>query len=328
MSLSNADLVGIDRALEFLGDRLERDRPLGPTTTYRVGGPARRFVAVDSADELGRVASSIAAVPDLTVDDVVVVGRGSNMLVADEGVDALVLQLGDAFTDIRVADDRIRAGAATLLPVLARRSVAAGLTGFEWAVGVPGTLGGAVRMNAGGHGSDIAASLVRVRVIDVLTGDDVEVEAAALELGYRRSLLRRSQVVVEAEIQLEVADDPRAGEELLSEIVRWRREHQPGGQNAGSVFTNPPGDSAGRLIDEAGGRGLRVGTAAVSEKHANFIQADVGGAAGDVAEVMAAVRQLVALRHGVELHPETILVGFGPEILARLTGPVSVGEGS
>ncbi|MEI2699301.1 MAG: UDP-N-acetylmuramate dehydrogenase [Microthrixaceae bacterium] len=328
MTLTAADLDRIDVALSFLGDRLERDHPLGPLTTYRVGGPARRFVEVLDPGELVRIGSSLAPLATLRGDDVLVVGRGSNMLVADRGADALVLQLGEAFTDVRILGDKVSAGGATLLPVLARRTVSAGLSGFEWAVGVPGTLGGAVRMNAGGHGSDIAASLVGVRVIDVLTGEDVRMEAAALELGYRSSRLRRSEVVVEAQLQLRVAEDPAEREALLGEIVRWRREHQPGGQNAGSVFTNPAGDSAGRLIDESGARGLRIGSAAVSDKHANFIQADAAGSADDIARVMVSVRRLVARRSGVQLHPETVLVGFTDDVLADLTAPIPTGDDS
>jgi UDP-N-acetylmuramate dehydrogenase len=179
-------------------------------------------------------------------------------------------------------------------------------------VGVPGSVGGAVRMNAGGHGADMAASLVGVRVVDVCSGEDVLVDATALELGYRSSSVRRCQVVVHADLQLAPGDVAR-GDATLSEIVRWRREHQPGGQNAGSVFTNPPGESAGRLIDAAGCKGLRIGTAEVSTKHANFIQADPDGSADDVAAVMAEVRRRVLAHSGIELHPETVMVGFGPD---------------
>jgi UDP-N-acetylmuramate dehydrogenase len=136
--------------------------------------------------------------------------------------------------------------------------------------------------------------------------------AADLHLGYRSSALDASQVVVSAELALS-AGDPRRGQAELSEIVRWRREHQPGGQNAGSVFTNPPGDSAGRLIDAAGCRGLRIGTAEVSTKHANFIQADPGGSADDVAALMREVASRVRDHAGVELHAETVVVGFRDE---------------
>jgi UDP-N-acetylmuramate dehydrogenase len=116
---------------------------------------------------------------------------------------------------------------------------------------------------------------------------------------------------VHADLQL-ATGEPAQGESMLADIVRWRREHQPGGQNAGSVFTNPPGDSAGRLIDAAGCKGLRIGSAAVSTKHANFVQADADGSADDVAALMAEVRRRVLAHSGVDLHAETVMVGFGP----------------
>jgi UDP-N-acetylmuramate dehydrogenase len=164
-------------------------------------------------------------------------------------------------------------------------------------------------MNAGGHGSDMSATLAGVRVVDLASGEDLEMDPASLQLGYRSSSLRGAQVVVHADLQLRPGDR-EAGESLISEIVRWRREHQPGGQNAGSVFTNPPGDSAGRLIDAAGGKGLRIGTAQVSDKHANFIQADVDGRADDVRALMVELQRRVREHAGVELHPETVMVGF------------------
>lgn len=304
-------LARLDAALAFLGDRLRHDHPLGPSTTYRVGGPARRLVEVVDADELVRIATALAGTVGADADDVLVVGKGSNLLVADRGVDALVLQLGEGFAGIDVRGTVVRAGGAVSLPVLARRSVAAGLAGFEWAVGVPGSVGGAVRMNAGGHGSDMSATLAGVRVVDLASGEDLEMDPASLQLGYRSSSLRGAQVVVHADLQLSPGDRG-AGESLLAEIVRWRREHQPGGQNAGSVFTNPPGDSAGRLIDAAGAKGLRIGTAQVSDKHANFIQADADGRADDVRALMAELQRRVREHAGVELHPETVMVGFDP----------------
>jgi UDP-N-acetylmuramate dehydrogenase len=296
-----------DDAARVLGRRARRGVPLGPMTTYRVGGAAALLVEVDDDGDLRAVAEAVNA----SGIDVLVVGKGSNLLVADAGFPGLAVVLGEPFGRIEIAGTRVRAGGAVPLPVLARRTVAAGLTGLEWAVGVPGSVGGAVRMNAGGHGSDVAATLTRVRVCDLATGDDGEVTAADLDLGYRRSAVSATSVVLWAEFEL-VPGDAEVGESVLADIVRWRREHQPGGQNAGSVFTNPPGDSAGRLVDAAGCRGLRQGTAQVSEKHANFIQADPGGSADDVAALIDEVRRRVRAAHGVDLHPEVRLVGFNP----------------
>jgi UDP-N-acetylmuramate dehydrogenase len=303
------------RAADLLGDLARRDVPLGPLTTYRVGGSAALFVEASADEDLGRVAAAVAA----SGAPVLVVGRGSNLLVADAGFPGIAVALGEPYAGITLDGTTVRAGGATALPVLARRTAAAGLRGLEWAVGVPGSVGGAVRMNAGGHGSDVAASLVEVRVVDLASGHDGVVAAADLHLGYRRSGLTPTSVVVEAAFALRPGDAEAAGAEV-AEIVRWRREHQPGGQNAGSVFTNPEGDAAGRLVDVAGCRGLRLGTAQVSPKHANFIQADAGGSADDVAALVGEVRRRVRAATGVELRPELRLVGFPAEVRAEVEG--------
>jgi len=297
----------VDDAAAVLGHGAERDRPLGPMTTYGVGGAAALLVRAEGVEDLLRVRAAVAAsgLPTL------VVGLGSNLLVGDAGFDGIAVALGPAFAEVTVDGTYVSAGGAAKLPVVARRTAREGLTGFEWAVGVPGSIGGAVRMNAGGHGSDMAAVLHSIRVVDLATGEDgaVTVPAADLDLGYRTSAVAADRVVVEARLALAPGDRAES-EATIGEIVRWRRDHQPGGPNAGSVFTNPPGDSAGRLIDAAGAKGLRVGTAEVSTKHANFIQADPGGSADDVFALMREVVRRVEDAHGVTLHPETRLVGL------------------
>lgn len=295
----------IDAAAALLGTRVRRGVPIGPLTTYRVGGAAELCFDVESDDDL----TALARAASQSRVEVLVVGKGSNLLVADTGFDGLAVVLGEEFETVTIDGPIVTAGAAAPLPVVARRTAAAGLTGFEWAVGVPGSIGGAVRMNAGGHGSDMAAVLTRVRVVDLATGDDGWMAASALALDYRRSAITSHQLVVAAELRLELGDREQSEREI-ADIVRWRRENQPGGQNAGSVFTNPPGDSAGRLIDTAGCKGLRLGTAAVSDKHANFFIADPDGRADDVFALMKLVRGRVHEAHGVWLHAETRLVGF------------------
>jgi len=298
----------VDELVDRLGDSVQRDALLGPLTTYRVGGPATALIIVDDDESL----TTLAAVLATTEVPILTIGRGSNLLVADAGFAGVVVQLGEQFARIDIDGATVWAGAAAKLPVLARRTVSAGLTGLEWAVGVPGSVGGAVRMNAGGHGAEIVDSLVSVQVVDFRSGDLVDRDAADLELSYRSSALGASEVLVRARFEL-AEGDIEQGEQQLAEIVQWRRSNQPGGQNAGSVFTNPPGDSAGRLIDTAGGKGLRIGSAEVSTKHANFIQADEGGSAADVLAVMSEVKRLVLRFHGVALHTETRLVGFEDE---------------
>ena len=297
----------LDTIAARLGPLARRGVSLAPLCTYKVGGDAEVFVTVDSVADLESVAAAIdgADVPTL------VIGKGSNLLVADRGFHGVVVQLGDSFSEISIdaAAGRARIGAAAFLPIASRRTAAAGLTGFEWAVGVPGSVGGAVRMNAGGHGSDIAATVTRVSVFDLVAGGPTEWSSTDLGLGYRRSNVAADQVVLFAEFQL-APGDREVAEAEISEIVRWRRANQPGGQNAGSVFTNPDGDSAGRLIDAAGLKGFRIGTAEVSAKHANFIQADPDGAADDVKRLIDEVRARVASTHGIELHCENLLIGF------------------
>lgn len=295
------------QALALLEGFATSDEPLAPHTTYKLGGPAAVFATPRSVAELQQVAAAMRA----SGLPVLVVGRGSNLLVADAGFAGIAVSLTELADHIDLAGTEVVAGAAVALPVLARRTAAAGLTGFEWAVGVPGSIGGAVRMNAGGHGSDMAASLVSARVLDLHSGHESEVEASRLHLRFRGSDLADHQVVLSARLALQEGDVATA-EATLAEIVRWRREHQPGGQNAGSVFVNPvPGElAAAQLIDGLGLRGFRLGGACVSEKHANFVQAEHGATAADVRAVMEHVRAEVYERTGFLLRSEVRLIGF------------------
>jgi UDP-N-acetylmuramate dehydrogenase len=313
--MTGDEAEAVAAAAAVLGDRARRDVPLGPLTTYGVGGPAALFLEGADPDALALARRAVAA----SGIGVLVVGRGSNLLVADGGFPGLAITLGEFFTQIHPGADRVGAGGAVNLPVLARRTAALGLRGLEWAVGVPGSVGGAVRMNAGGHGSDVAATLTRAWVFDLAGGPDdggSEVAAADLAFGYRTSAVGPLQVVVAAEFALSPGDRAEAEEEIAA-VVRWRREHQPGGSNAGSVFANPPGDSAGRLIDAAGLRGHRRASAFVSPKHANFVQVDDGGSADDVAALIEEVRATVADRFGVVLELENRLVGAFPTTSSR-----------
>jgi UDP-N-acetylmuramate dehydrogenase len=298
-------MTALAEAARLLGDLATAAAPLGARTTYRVGGPAA--LAVEPANEAELAA--VSRVVRTTGLPVLVIGRGSNLLVSDAGFDGLAVVIGDAFGQVTIAETVVSAGGGALLPVVARRAAAAGLTGIEWAVGIPGSVGGAVRMNAGGHGGDIAGCLIRARILDLESGQTTWREPGALDLRYRRSTVGPADVVLEAELQCALGDRAVA-EAAIDDIVRWRRENQPGGQNAGSVFTNPADDAAGRVIEAAGLRGFRLGTAQVSPKHANFIQADDGGSADDVRRLMEEVRRLVRERTGIELRTEIRLIGF------------------
>ena len=306
--VSDKDLL---RIASLLGDRVTDNEPLAPYTTYRVGGKAALFMRVLTVEDIYSLSGALSKVKV----PVIVIGRGSNMLVSDRGFRGVAVTLGPFAELINLPtvgqSPILTAGAMAPLPVLARQSVHHGLTGFEWAVGVPGSIGGAVRMNAGGHGSDMIASLLSVRMFHLERGIEANVSAADLGLRFRGSDLTDNHVVLSATMRLSWGDTI-VGQSKLSEIVKWRRENQPGGQNAGSVFVNPVAGvkSAGELIDELGLRGYRVRSACVSEKHANFIQSDEGGSADDVVELMTFVRQRVNEAHGIELRSEIRLVGF------------------
>ncbi len=297
-------------SLRGRGVDLVEGAELGSRTTYRVGGRARAAVEVGDEGELARLASALREIDEPV--PLLVVGMGSNILVSDHGFDGLVVTLGRRnFARFEAGEDGlVTAGAALALPVLARRVSAAGLAGLAWGVGIPGTVGGAVRMNAGGHGSAIGEILERAFVADLAGGGGLVARGASeLDLGYRRSAIGDSEVVVKAAFRLAAGDREELGR-AIGEIVAWRREHQPGGQNAGSVFQNPPDRAAAKLIDEAGLKGFRWGSAQVSERHANFIQADSGGRADDVYALMQEVRAEISKRFGVELLLEVKLIGF------------------
>ena len=316
----------LSRLAALLGDRVTKDELIGPYTTYRVGGAASLFMRAMSVDDLHAASRALAKVKI----PVLMLGRGSNMLISNSGFRGLAIALGPFAEQIAMPnpdqDPIVVVGAMTSLPVIARQSVAAGLRGFEWAVGVPGSIRGAVRMNAGGHGSDMIASLLSVRLFHIERGIEANVSAANLGLRFRGSDLNDQHIVLSATLRL-ARGDKAEGESRLAEIVKWRRENQPGGQNAGSVFVNPVSgaSSAGALIDGLGLRGYRIGTAEISEKHANFIQADEDGNADDVVELMTFVRQRVAEAHGIELRSEIRLVGFSAAI-SQQAGAVEQGE--
>jgi UDP-N-acetylmuramate dehydrogenase len=295
-----------------LPGRVQRAESSAGLTTYRCGGPLAVVVRAGGDDDL-RVVADVLDTDGLPL---LVIGRGSNLLIGDDGFAGVALVLTGEYEqlDVRSVDTaapHVRGGAAVALPVLARRAAAAGVAGLEFYVGIPGSVGGAVRMNAGGHGAQTDGVILTARVFDLGDHRFRELTRPQLGLTYRSSALPQGSVVVAATFVGE-ADDPARCGERIDEIVRWRREHQPGGQNAGSVFKNPPDDAAGRLIDVAGCKGVRVGAAVVSEKHANFFVAEAGARAADVHTLIELVRRRVYDATGVQLETELQMVGFEP----------------
>jgi len=285
------------------------DADLAELTTLRVGGRARLLVEAETDADL----AAVGRVCGRRQMPWAVVGRGSNLLVSDAGWPGVVVVLGRAFRGVEIIGRRVVAGGAQPLPALARTVADAGLVGIAWAAGVPGSVGGGVRMNAGAHGREFADVLVEVDVVRLASGVREVWPVAQLGLRYRRSELPADAVIVAATLELEQGSPDEVRAEV-EQVRAWRREHQPINlPNCGSVFTNPPGDSAGRLIEASGGKGLSVGGATVSDLHANFIVTRPGATAGDVHALVRRLRRLVADDHGVVLRPEVAMLGPFPD---------------
>jgi UDP-N-acetylmuramate dehydrogenase len=288
-----------------LGPRLEPGRVLAPLTSFRIGGPAALFAEPQGDDDLAAIARAIGA----TGVRWTVLGKGSNVLVSDAGVAGLVIRLGRAYRWMEPDGTRMRAGAAMPLPRVSGGAAAAGLTGLEFGVAIPGSLGGAVRMNAGAHARSMSDVVESVRTFSIPDGTTRVVPAEEAGFAYRTSAFGRGTLVLEATMALREAD-PRTIRELMDEARAWRRDTQPLAEpSCGSVFKNPPGDHAARLVDAAGCKGLAHGGAQVSTKHANFIVTRPGATAADVFAVIRDVRARVRDRFGVELETEVEFVG-------------------
>jgi UDP-N-acetylmuramate dehydrogenase len=287
-----------------IGVKTSRDEPLARFTTMRAGGPADLFVVAHNRMEL-RALIRFARSRDLPH---VILGRGSDVVISDRGIRGLVIQ--NRAEGSRLDGDRYIAESGVPMARAATETQKAGLTGLEFGLAIPGTVGGAVWANAGAHESDIAAVLEHADVL-VADGSEARLSPADLEFRYRDSRLKHApgEIVLAATFGLEPADaDTIKGR--LDDIRRWRQAHQPLGlPSAGSVFRNPDGDSAGRLIDATGLKGHRIGGAVVSEKHANFIVNDQKGTAADVRRLVDLVRERVREAHGVELVEEVIFLG-------------------
>ena len=295
-------------------DCLRQHEPLSRHTTFRIGGPADLFIAVNSEEAL------IAAVRWSIEEQLpyLILGGGSNVLVADAGVRSLVIANrarrweAEATKGDRIS--RLRVASCVPLSQLARHTLSIGLAGLEWAVGIPGTVGGAIIGNAGAHGGCMADTLAAVRILDG-AGILRDLAPSELGLGYRTSSLKGSgadagmqRTIVSAAFNLETGD-PSELQAKAAEYLRRRRRGQPKGASAGSIFVNPPGDFAGRLIDAAGLKGTMRGAAEISVVHANFVMNRGGATAADVLALMNLARQTVLERFGVVLRPEITLHG-------------------
>lgn len=280
----------------LLADAISFDEPLAPKTSMRVGGPAAAFAVVRDVPAL------VSVLKLATAESIAwtILGLGSNVLVKDEGFFGLVIRLGGAFTAITVSGTTIRAGGAAPMVAVCREAAKAGLSGAEALVGVPGTVGGAVRMNAGTN-VEIGDLIRRVEV--VIAGLE-RMSFTLPEFAYRTSSLDRRAVVCAAELELQTHDKGAVHANLLQHIERRNTTQPLELPNSGSIFRNPPGDHAARLIETAGCKGMRVGGAEVSHKHANFIVNRGGATCAQVLALIDQVHATVQRIHGVDLELE------------------------
>lgn len=292
------------------------NEPLSRYTTSRLGGPAEGLIEVTSAAELQ---SAVSAARQIEVP-VLILGGGANVLISDAGVRGLTIINKAKRLEFR-ADNVVWCESGTVLPTLARECIAHGLSGLEWAVGVPGTVGGAVVGNAGAHGRDTAADLLSATILNA-ANEVVEWSNADLQFQYRSSRIKRESanqrhvtrlrsvqyVVLAATFKL-TPGNPAELEARAADYNDYRRRTQPPGASLGSMFKNPPGTAAGRLIDECGLKGTRIGGVEISTVHANFFVNDGRATAADVKALIDLARAKVLERFGIELELEIELVG-------------------
>jgi len=293
-----------DRLRSSLAGTIRRDEPLARHCTYRIGGPASLVIDCASVADLSLVTSVLAE----EAVDWTVLGKGSNLLVADAGYRGAVITLGRDFKRHALDGEHLRTGAGVILAAIVNDAFSAGRTGLEFAVGIPGTVGGALAMNAGSRDEWIGSVVESVTLF--VPGEGlVGVRGPEVAWEYRRSGLPARGIIVEAALRLEEADEVHIRRTMEASLRRRRRSQPLGVPSAGSVFVNPEGDSAGRLIEAAGLKGTQIGGAVVSDVHANFIVNTGGATAADVLQLIGLIRDTVKDMHDIELRPEVRFLG-------------------
>lgn len=295
------------KALErFLpAENIYINEPMNKHTTFRIGGEADCFLQIENAEQLRGIQGYLQQleIPYF------VLGNGSNILISDKGFPGVILEIADKMSDIRIEDNCLIAQAGALMSKIARVAYENGLTGFEFAAGIPGTIGGGVVMNAGAYGGELKHVVIAVKVLDK-EGNLLELDNETMEFGYRTSAIKNHPfIVTEVRIQLQPGEKAII-KETMDDLAAKRREKQPlEYPSAGSTFKRPEGYFAGKLIMDAGLRGYQVGDAQVSEKHCGFVINKGTATAAEVKQLMSHVQAEVKSQFGVDLEPEVIFVG-------------------
>lgn len=282
---------------------VKEKEPMSIHTSWQVGGPADYYLLPADEGEL----QGIVRLSNEKEQPLFVFGNGTNLLVRDGGIRGLVVHIGEPFSYIHRGECSLRVGAGTPLTLLARRAAQEGLRGLSFGGGIPGSLGGALMMNAGAFGSYIGPLVAEIRLVR-FDGEAVTLRREEITFGYRRSNLAGKGIIVEALLELEPGEPAELRREVEKHLAERRRRH-PALPSAGSVFRNPAHRPAGSLIEAAGGKGLSVGSARVSEQHANFIVNPGGASAEDIERLIGMVQRLVKEKFAVELQPEVRIIG-------------------
>jgi UDP-N-acetylmuramate dehydrogenase len=303
--MSFPDIVPALKArLPELRGRLLANQPLGEFTWFRVGGPAQAFFMPEDEDDLAYVLRNMPA--DMPV---IVIGAGSNMIVRDGGVPGVTIRLGRGFNEVRIEDDhRVVAGSAMLDAMVARAAQKTGVAGLAFLSGIPGTIGGALRMNGGAYGAETKDVLIEARGVD-RQGNLRTFSNAEMGFSYRHCGVSEDVIFTSATFQGRAGDAEQIAAEM-ADIKRKREQSQPRNRTGGSTFKNPPGHSAWKLVDDAGCRGLKVGQAQVSELHSNFLISLDGATAADIERLGETVRARVKEKSGIELEWEIKRIGI------------------
>lgn len=288
-------------------ENIRLQEPMAGHTTFRIGGPADCFLELENEEQLKKLRRYL----EMTGVSFFVLGNGSNLLVNDTGYRGVILQIGQKMSRIMVQGDRIIAKAGAALAQVARTAMENGLSGLEFASGIPGTVGGGVVMNAGAYGGEMSQVVSQVNVVS-REGELLELDNETMEFGYRSSVIRQSPfIVTEVTFRLEQGDRS-AIKDKMEELAARRREKQPlEYPSAGSTFKRPEGNFAGKLIMEAGLKGFQIGGAKVSDKHCGFVVNTGNATAQDVRDVMAEIQHRVKERFRVDLEPEIVFLGWG-----------------
>ena len=283
---------------------VRESEPMARHTTYRIGGPAALFIECDTVADLACATSVLSE----ACMEWVVLGKGSNVLVADSGYEGAIMVLGKGFKRHAIEREQLRTGAGVILGAVVQDAFKAGLAGLEFAVGIPGTVGGALAMNAGSRDEWIGSVVESVTLF--VPGEGlVGVRGPEIAWGYRRTDLPSRGIIVESVLRVVESDAVHLRRAMEASLRRRKRSQPLALPSAGSVFVNPEGDSAGRLIESVGLKGARSGSAQVSEVHANFIVNTGGATAADVVELIRTIHDAVKESHGIELRPEIRFLG-------------------